>query len=75
MGIEGIGVNHLCLHYGDGWMYDSQLANSPCDVSEAILCQVTLSGNIDYGLQAYQLRLKATRMVRRSVGLFKEICS
>ena len=70
-GIEGIGANHLRPHYGDGWMFDSRLANSPWNVSEAILCQVTLSGNIDYGLQAYQLRLKATRMVRRSVGLFQ----
>lgn len=37
------------------------VANSPWNVSKAILCQATLSGNIDYGFQAYQLRLKAIR--------------
>ena len=74
MGKRGNWVNYLRLHYGDGWMYDIRLANSPRNVSEAILRQVTLSGNIDYGLQAYQLRLKATRMVRRPWAFFKQIC-
>ena len=52
-------------------MYDSRLVNPSWNEYWAISCQATLSGNIDYGLQAYQLHLKATRIVRSYVGLIQ----
>ena len=62
---KGFEVHPPHLHYG-GYvsMYDRCLVNSSWDVILAISRQVTLRGNIDYGLQAYQPRLKATTIVK-----------
>ena len=72
VGIEEIDVHHSRLDYRvDGSIYDSRLVNPSWNGLWAISCPATLSGNIDYGLQAYQLHLKATRIVRSYVGLIQ----
>ena len=61
----GFEVHPPRLYYGRYVsINDKCFVDSSWDVILAISRQVTLRGNIDYGLQAYQPRLKATIIVR-----------